>query len=218
MELFPYDEYQDEMDMMAMSHITSIVQFQPISPFDMFGVFTIEVVEETQTILAQELLEGDGSLFEGTVSPIEEVSNLVDPPLSFDVLLGFVSLSDNVSIASFMDLSIFEYLPVSCDSIFISAPHSPTPQVFDIDDEIAQPDSNRDSFDHDSDPIDERVSPAIGNVGTIDFGTEDQPRELKIGSPLSTNERDRLIHLLRSYLNFFAWSYEDMPSLDPSIV
>ena len=126
MELFPYDEYQDEMDMMAMSHITSIVQFQPISPFDMFGVFTIEVVEETQTILAQELLEGDGSLFEGTVSPIEEVSNLVDPPLSFDVLLGFVSLSDNVSIASFMDLSIFEYLPVSCDSIFISAPHSPT--------------------------------------------------------------------------------------------
>ena len=127
MELFPYDEYQDEMDMMAMSHITSIAQFQPISPFDMFGVFTIEVVEETQTILAQELLEGDGSLFEGTVSPIEEVSNLVDPPLSFDVLLGFVSLFDDVSIASFMDLSIFEYLPVSCDSIFISAPHSPTP-------------------------------------------------------------------------------------------
>ncbi|RVW24395.1 Retrovirus-related Pol polyprotein from transposon 297 [Vitis vinifera] len=156
----PYDEYQDEMDMMAMSHITSIVQFQPISPFDMFGVFTIEVVEETQTILAQELLEGDGSLFEGTVSPIEEVSNLVDPPLSFDVLLGFVSLFDDVSIASFMDLSIFEYLPVSCDN--------------------------------------ERVSSTTGNVGTIDFGTEDQPRELKIGSPLSTDERDRLIHLLRS--------------------
>ncbi|RVW11730.1 hypothetical protein CK203_110105 [Vitis vinifera] len=51
----------------------------------------------------------------------------------------------------------------------------------------------QDSFDHDSGPIDERVSPATGDVETVDFGTEDQPRELKIGSPLSTDERDRLI-------------------------
>ena len=66
--------------------------------------------------------------------------------------------------------------------------------------------------------MDERVSPATGDVETVDFGTEDQPRELKIGSLLSTDERDRLIHLLRSYSNVFAWSYEDMPGLDPSIV
>ena len=52
-------------------------------------------------------LEDDGSLFEGTVSPIEGSSDLVDLSLSFDVLLGFVSRSDDVSIASFMDLSIF---------------------------------------------------------------------------------------------------------------
>ena len=61
--------------------------------------------------------------------------------------------------------------------------------MFDINNEIAQPDSDRDSFDHDSDPIDERVSPVIGDVETVDFGIEDQPRELKIGSLLSTNER-----------------------------
>ena len=53
---------------------------------------------------------------------------------------------------------------------------------------------------------------------TVSFGIENQPRELKIGSPLSTDERKRLIHLLRSYLDVFAWSYEDMPGLDPSIV
>ena len=89
---------------------------------------------------------------------------------------------------------------VSCDSICISASYSPTLQIFDIDDEIAQPDSDRDSFDHDSDPIDERVSPAIGDVETVDFGTEDQPKDLNIGSSLSIDERDRLIHLLKSYL------------------
>ncbi|RVW17920.1 hypothetical protein CK203_115119 [Vitis vinifera] len=76
---------------------------------------------------------------------------------------------------------------------------------------IVSPVEGADSFDHDSGPIDERVSPAAGDVETVDFGTEDQPRELKIGSPLSTDERDRLIHLLRSYLDVFAWSYEDMP-------
>ena len=35
---------------------------------------------------------------------------------------------------------------------------------------------------------------------------------------LSTDERDSLIQLLRSYLDGFAWSYEDMLGLDPSIV
>ncbi|RVW62232.1 Transposon Ty3-I Gag-Pol polyprotein [Vitis vinifera] len=181
-----HDEYRDEMDMMTVSQITSIVQLQPVSAFDMFGVSTIEVFEGTQTLPVPELPEDDSSLFEGIVSPVEGASDLVDPPLSFDVLSGFVSRSDDVSVASFMDLSIFY--------------------------------SDRDSFDHDSGPIDERVSPAAGDVETVDFGTEDQPRELKIGSPLSTDERDRLIHLLRSYLDVFAWSYEDMPGLDPSIV
>ena len=74
-------------------------------------------------------------MFEGTVSPVKGASDLVDPPISFDVLSGFVSRSDDVSIASFMDLSIFEYLPVSCDSISISAPHPPISQIFYIDDE-----------------------------------------------------------------------------------
>ena len=46
-------------------------------------------------------------MFDGTISPVEGASNLVDPPLSFDVLSGFVSRSDDVSIASFMDMSLF---------------------------------------------------------------------------------------------------------------
>ncbi|RVW67504.1 Retrovirus-related Pol polyprotein from transposon 17.6 [Vitis vinifera] len=145
----PHDEYQDEMNRMTVSQITGIVQLQPVSPFDMFGVSTIEVLEETQIIPVPELLEDDSSLFEGTVSPVEGASDLVDPPLSFDILSGFVSRSDDVSVASFMDLN----------------------------DEVAWPDPDRDSSDHDSDPVDERVSPATGDFETVDFGTEDQPRE-----------------------------------------
>ena len=72
-----------------------------------------------------------------------------------------------------MDLSIFEYWLVSSDSIYISAPYSLTPQMLNIDDEIVQPNSDRDSSDHDSNLIDERVLPATGDVKTIDFGIED---------------------------------------------
>ncbi|RVX22960.1 Transposon Ty3-G Gag-Pol polyprotein [Vitis vinifera] len=88
-----------------------------------------------------------------------------------------------------MDFSTFEYLPMSRD-IILSAPSSPTSQIFDID----------------------------GDIEVVDFGMTDQPRELRIRSDLSTDERDSLIQLLGSYLDVFAWSYEDMPGLDPSIV
>ena len=183
-----------------------MVQPEPVSSFDLFGVSTIEVTEEIQTVLTPELMEdvtvGD-DLFEGTISSIEGTSDFMDPLLSFDILSGFISRSDDVYDSSSMDLSIFEYLFVSCDSICISTPYSPTPHIFDIDYEIALPDSNRDSFDHDSNPIDERVSPIIGDVEIVDFSTENRPKELKIGSLLSTDESDRLIHLLRSYLDVF---------------
>ena len=103
----PHDEYHDEIDMMTVSQITSIVLLQPVSAFDMFGVSTIKVLERTQTLPVPELLEDDSGLFEGIVSPVEGASDPMDPSLSFDVLLGFVSCSDDVTITSFMDLSIF---------------------------------------------------------------------------------------------------------------
>ncbi|KAL6342189.1 hypothetical protein AAG906_006803 [Vitis piasezkii] len=198
-----------------------LLQRKPFSPLELFGVSVIEIVEEDPTILAHELpafVVPTIDMYEGNVGPIEGACNSVDPPLSFDILLGFVTHFDYVSNDSIMDLSIYEYLSVSCDDVLLLSPYSSISQIFDINDEIAQPDLDRDSFDHDSDPIDERVSPAIGDIETVDFGTDDQPRKLKIGLPLSIDEKDRLIHLLKSYLDVFAWSYEDMPSLDPSIV
>ena len=52
---------------------------------------------------------------------------------------------------------------VSCD-ITLSAPSSPTSQIFDIDDEIAQHDSDDDSSSaFDLNPIYQRVSPVVGD-------------------------------------------------------
>ena len=145
-------------------------------------------------------------MYEGTIGPIEGASDYVDPLLSFDILSGFVTFFYYVSDDSVMDLSIYEYSSVSYDDVSLLAPYSSTSQILDIDDEIAQYDS------------DERATPTVGDVEIVDFNTVDQPKELKIGSSLSIDERDNLIHLLRSYLDVFTWSCEDMPCLDPSIV
>ncbi|RVW35306.1 Transposon Tf2-12 polyprotein [Vitis vinifera] len=217
----PHDEYIDEMLALSLSQIEETVQPGLASSFDLFGVSTIELAEESLTALAPEptedVIAGD-VLFGSHVGVVEGASDFVDPPLLFDVLSGFVSRFDIVSDHSSMDFSTFEYLPVSRD-IILSAPSSTTSQIFDIDGEIAQHDSDDDSSSaSDSDPIDQRVSPAVGDTEIVDFGTTDQPRELRIGSDLSTDERDSLIQLLRSYLDVFAWSYEDMPGLDPSII
>ena len=60
--------------------------------------------------------------------------------------------------------------------------------------------------------------PTFDDPETVDLGTTNEPRELRIDLALSAAERDSLFQLLRSYLDVFAWSYEDMPGLDPSIV
>ncbi|WJZ92665.1 hypothetical protein VitviT2T_011649 [Vitis vinifera] len=185
----PHDGYIDEMLALSLSPIEERVHPGLTSPFDLFGVSFIEIVEEIQIAPALESVEDlipFDDLIDSHVGIVEGASDFVDPPLSFDVLSGFVSCSD---------------------------------YIFDIDDEIAQHDSDDDSSSvSDSDPVDQRVSPAVGDTEIVDFGTADQPRELRIGSDLSTDERNSLIQLLRAYLDFFAWSYEDMPGLDPSIV
>nr|CAN76542.1 hypothetical protein VITISV_037553 [Vitis vinifera] len=153
----PHDEYIDEMIAMSMSQIEEIVQPELASPFDLFGVSTIEIVEEIQTTPALEFADdvtAIANLLDGPIGPVEGASDFVDPPLSFDVLSGFVSRSDDVHGSLFMDLSIFEFLHVSYD-IVLSTPFSPTSQIFDIDDEIAQYDSDDDSsIVSDPDPID----------------------------------------------------------------
>ena len=63
-----------------------------------------------------------------------------------------------------------------------------------------------------------KVTPITGSTKLINFETPNQPMEIRIGSSLSPDERSRLIDLLRSYLDVFAWSYGDMSSLDSSIV
>ena len=52
----------------------------------------------------------------------------------------------------------------------------------------------------------------------VNLGTEELKKEVNIGTSLSESTRKELIDLLKGYVDVFAWSYQDMPSLDIDIV
>ena len=62
------------------------------------------------------------------------------------------------------------------------------------------------------------VKPLMDEITTVNVGTEKDPRLVQIGSTLSSEEREHLVALLKDFKDVFAWSYEDMPGIDPEIV
>ena len=55
-------------------------------------------------------------------------------------------------------------------------------------------------------------------MDTINLETEEDRKEIKVGSNLEPSVKERLIQLLHDYVEIFSWSYEDMPGLDTDIV
>jgi len=53
---------------------------------------------------------------------------------------------------------------------------------------------------------------------TINLSDARDPKEIKIGANLPKDEAEHLTQLLKEYQDIFAWTYADMPGLDPSIV
>lgn len=53
---------------------------------------------------------------------------------------------------------------------------------------------------------------------TINLGSEEQPRNVKIGTTLSAEERTEMIKLFTEFEDVFTWSYEDMHGLDTNMV
>ena len=201
-----YDACTDAMDMIGTGPIMDASSPRPRSAFDVFGIYMLE-------------FDGDGlvatDITHDTIF-VEGASDSVDPPLSFDTMSGFVTRFDDISDGN-NDMIIFEYLLMSQHFPLI-APPAPIAHVCDVDDVGDTDDPLGGKSESDSDTKDRKVTPVSDSIELIDFGVPDQPREIRIGSSLSPDDRSRLIDLLRSYLDVFAWSYEDMPGLDPTIV
>ena len=62
------------------------------------------------------------------------------------------------------------------------------------------------------------IQPYKEPLEVINLGSEEDPKEVKIGASLHPDVKRRLIELLKEYVDIFAWSYQDMPGLDTDIV
>ena len=65
--------------------------------------------------------------------------------------------------------------------------------------------------------FEQRESPTEDKVIQVNLGIQDHPKPIFISKSLSLTEKEELIVLVRVYIDFFAWNYEDMPELDPQV-
>ena len=189
-----YDACTDAMDMIGTGRVLDASSPKPRSTFDVFGISMLE-------------FDGDGLVatnINHDIVSVEGASDSVDPPLSFDTMSGFVTLFDDFSDDN-NNMSIFEYLLVSQHFPLI-APPAPTAHVCDVNDMEDTDDPLGGQSECDYDTEDRKVTPISCSIELIDFRAPNQPREIRIGSSLSPDERSGLIDLLRSYLDVFAWS------------
>ena len=63
----------------------------------------------------------------------------------------------------------------------------------------------------------QREPPTENKVIQVNVGNQTHPKLISTSESLSPMEKKDLISLIWEYINVFAWSYEDMPSLDPQV-
>jgi len=62
------------------------------------------------------------------------------------------------------------------------------------------------------------IKPNQEKLEHVNIGTNDNIKELKVGTLILIGEKRNLIKLLKEYTNVFIWSYVDMFGLDTNII
>ena len=65
---------------------------------------------------------------------------------------------------------------------------------------------------------DREMKPHQEETKIVNLGVGEERKEVKVGIGMTTPVQDELVVLLQNYQDIFAWSYKDMPGLNPDIV
>ena len=69
------------------------------------------------------------------------------------------------------------------------------------------------------DPVKEAQIQPEEELGEINLGTKlGSQKPVFISSQLTAQEKEQLVALLKKYVDVFAWTYNEMPGLDPGLV
>jgi hypothetical protein len=58
----------------------------------------------------------------------------------------------------------------------------------------------------------------VGETISLNIGTPDSPKNVKIGAQCTDEEKLKFIELLCEFQDVFAWSYEDLCGFDPALI
>jgi hypothetical protein len=58
----------------------------------------------------------------------------------------------------------------------------------------------------------------VGDIVSVNIGTSDDPKILKIGAQCSQEEKGKFMDLFCEFKDIFAWSYEDLHGFDPNVI
>ena len=65
---------------------------------------------------------------------------------------------------------------------------------------------------------DKQILPHQEVTELVNLGTDDEKKEVKIGSSLDSSTKKEIVDLFKEYVDIFAWSYQDIPGLNTEIV
>ncbi|XP_070042509.1 uncharacterized protein [Nicotiana tomentosiformis] len=66
--------------------------------------------------------------------------------------------------------------------------------------------------------LQERVKTIVDALKEVNLGTEEEPRPTYLSALLEVDEEGTYIELLKEFRDVFAWSYKEMPGLDPKVL
>ena len=65
---------------------------------------------------------------------------------------------------------------------------------------------------------DKKILPHQEVTELVNLGTDNEKKEVKIGSSLDALAKKEIVDLLKEYADIFTWSYQNMPRLSTEIV
>ncbi|KAA0059652.1 gag protease polyprotein [Cucumis melo var. makuwa] len=81
--------------------------------------------------------------------------------------------------------------------------------------------SDHDTFEEDAEAallsLEDGGQSMIDELKEVNLGTKEEPRLTFISTQISNGDENEYVNLLKAYKDVFAWSYKEMPGLDPKV-
>ncbi|XP_070057177.1 uncharacterized protein [Nicotiana tomentosiformis] len=90
---------------------------------------------------------------------------------------------------------------------------SPCYHIFFYDGDLQEDEDAKDAPSE----LEEGVKTIVDALKEVNLGTDEEPRPTYLSALLEVDEESTYIELLKEFRDFFAWSYKEMPSLDPKV-